>query len=128
MTAIEYAIQWGLGLEVEQVPENPYTLKYTDGYHYKVTFRRPGTTHSFYMYFSKLSEDKPTVSEILLELAMDIYTMRYTDTFADWCEELGYDKDSPKAEKLYLLIQHQTLILRDFLPTTAYNQLLKIEG
>lgn len=44
--------------------------------------------------------------------------------FADWCSEYGYDTDSRKAHRTYIICKRQAERLRKFLGEEAYEQLL----
>lgn len=61
-------------------------------------------------------DNKPTLSEVLDSLAMDASDFLYGIDFEEWAENLGYDMDSRKAEKIYKACQNN------------FNGLLRVLG
>lgn len=93
--------------------------------HWKVTIKRSG--HTLTTYFSKgygHHGAEPTTAEILSCLADDSSTVDNAGDFEDFCNELGYDTDSRKAEKTFKVCEHQAKRLRSFLGDSLYKQLL----
>lgn len=43
----------------------------------------------------------PELADVMHSVVSDADTVRHGQTFDDWCEELGYDTDSRKAEKSF---------------------------
>lgn len=43
----------------------------------------------------------PTLDEVMWSLYMDASGVRHGETFAQWCDEYGYDTDSRKAEGIF---------------------------
>jgi hypothetical protein len=59
--------------------------------------------------------EEPTSYDVLYSLLLDASTIEEANDFEEWANGLGYDSDSPKAEKLYQTVQKQTKKLQVFL-------------
>lgn len=68
---------------------------------------------------------KPDAIEILWAIARDGDTMEMT--FEDWANELGYDVDSRKAEKVYRACQDNALRLRKILSAEQVKEVASLE-
>lgn len=43
----------------------------------------------------------PSLGDVLGALVMDAFSVNSGESFDDWCESIGYDTDSRKAERMY---------------------------
>ena len=59
--------------------------------------------------------DDPDAVSVLDALASDAATVENARSFEEWADELGYDPDSRKAERIYRQVEEQAAALRDFL-------------
>jgi hypothetical protein len=58
---------------------------------------------------------EPTWKDILGSLVSDYYCYESADSFEGFCQELGYDSDSRKAENTYKQIEKQSIKLERLL-------------
>lgn len=68
--------------------------------------------------------EPPTATDVLDCLALDASSVENASSFEEWAEEFGYDTDSRKAEKTYVICKDQALQLRDLLGAEAFEELL----
>ncbi len=68
---------------------------------------------------------KPTMAEVLECMRMDSFIEDYG--FEEWAENLGYDTDSRKAERIYNQCVKQDKEFKDFLGIELYNSFMEIE-
>jgi hypothetical protein len=68
----------------------------------------------------------PTAEDILSAVLSDAGTAVYTDSFEDWADNLGYDTDSRKAERIYRTVIRQTASLKRLLGD-RYSEFLALE-
>jgi hypothetical protein len=66
----------------------------------------------------------PTVERVLDSIASDCASVENARDFADWCDEVGYDTDSRKAEATYYECREQARKLRAMLGDKAAKELL----
>lgn len=99
----------GTAIYHDRVTALPATRKYTARM----------TTYFSMGYGHNGTEPKP--ADVLDCLASDANTIEWGG-FIEWCDELGYDYDSRKAEKTYKTIQHQTARLKKFLGGELYDE------
>ncbi len=69
---------------------------------------------------------KPVVSEILDCLAGDSQSVEFTG-FEEWADDMGYGRDSRRAEATYKLVEKQAADLENLLGGEAFTELLEIE-
>lgn len=67
----------------------------------------------------------PTFASVLESLSLECRDA--TMLFLEFCENLGYDKDSRKALDTYLSVQENTYNLQRLFGGEAYNEFLNIE-
>lgn len=121
-----------------RVDENPNMADSHDMDHWKVTLtrctgnreRRRGDirkqTLRMTVYVSQgygHNGREPKTADVLDCLSSDAASIGNTD-FEMWCNDLGYDSDSRKAEKTYKACEHSARRLRNFLGDELYEQLL----
>lgn len=112
-------------MSVEYVDNNPnMNDPKWQANHYKVTLKYDG--RQLTTYFSKGIglKGEPTTDEVLDCLASDASTINNTKYFEDWANELGYDTDSRKAEKIFNTIERQAVKLNTLLGDDLYKELL----
>jgi len=66
------------------------------------------------------------VADILESLALD--SLGSDESFAHWCENMGFDDDSRKAHRVYNACRDIAGNLRSTLGLTAYAELLEVDG
>ena len=125
----------GLTMSCEYADSNP-NMERKDMDHYKVTIKRRfkvlgnylDTRYGFKqmtLFFSQGYgvEGVPTLESVLSCLISDSYC---GSSFQDFCENLGYDNDSRKAEKTFKAILKQTSKLKKLLDN-KFNDLASCE-
>jgi len=55
---------------------------------------------------------KPATADVLSCLAMDALGVEYARTFEEWADDLGYDTDSRRAERIWNTVIAQAIDLR----------------
>lgn len=72
------------------------------------------------------SKDKPKCKplDVLYSLMMDAEAIDYT--FADWCDNLGYDSDSMKAKKIYDECLGNAILIRQSLGDKKISELREL--
>ena len=68
---------------------------------------------------------KPTMQQVLDCVASDAAGYEDSGSFEEWAMNYGYNPDSRKAEKIYLLVEQGSRELRTFLGNEAYESLLR---
>jgi len=69
----------------------------------------------------------PTKADVLSCLRDDARSIQDSTEFEDWAEDLGYDTDSRKAERIYTQVLAQALKLQQWLGAAGYAALLHTE-
>lgn len=77
-----------------------------------ITLHYQGRTMQTKFYTGTL-HGEPTIDDVMESLFSDAQGVEY-DGFYDWAESYGFDTDSRKAERTYLLIVEQTDRLKAF--------------
>jgi hypothetical protein len=65
---------------------------------------------------------EPQTREVLDCLTSDASSVEW-DSFEDWADNLGYDRDSRKAERIYKTIERETVKLKKFLGANLFDEL-----
>lgn len=118
----DFAQKERLSLRAERCCENPHMEPSAPMDHWCVRLRQG--RRQFTTYFSMgcgHNGKKPTIEPVLECLASDCTE----ETFEEWAQDLGYDRDSRKALATYTTIQRQTKRLARFLGP-AFDRLLAI--
>ena len=86
----------------------------------------PLKARSFSLYFSQGSAhtQDPTLADVLDCLASDAAGYENSNDFTGWADDLGYDTDSRKAEKIWRAVKRQAEQLKRTIGEEAYNDLL----
>jgi len=95
--------------------------------HFRCSIHKQGTPNrGFGLYFSQGSAHTapPTLADVLDCLASDACTYDQAKSFEDWAEELGYEPDSRKEERIYRAVKRQAEQLKRLLGAEAYDTLL----
>lgn len=127
MQSIRYFIRENrIRLESEMVGDNPHfdSGDNWQGYHYKVTLKRPGKQLTTFFSMGIGLDHEPTVEEVLDCLASDSCGIDCCTTFEEWCGNYGYDSDSRKAHRLYQAVKRQHGKLIAFLGRDLYKELI----
>ena len=66
---------------------------------------------------------EPTAKDVLDCLASDASSIEW-DTFEAWADNMGYDSDSRKAERIYKAVERGSAKLKRFLGDALYDALL----
>ena len=92
---------------------------------WQVQFRRQGHRMTVPFYTGTAHLDPPTAADVMSCLLLDSSWADYD--FGEFCEELGYDPDSRRAEKLHIAVTRQTTRLRGFLTEREVDVLGRIQ-
>jgi hypothetical protein len=92
--------------------------------HYK--FRITCGKRGFTLYFSQGLgiHTEATMEDVLDCVASDASGYENARSFEDWANELGYDPDSRKVERIYRAVKRQAEQLKRTIGEDAYNELL----
>jgi len=103
-------------------PKNPMD-------HWRCSFRR-GTGKSASRFTTSFSMGKghngkaPEAGDVLDCLASDASSIENAKGFEDWANDMGWDSDSRKAEKIFNACKSQAVKLKEFLGDESYQELL----
>lgn len=81
--------------------------------HYRVRLRYKGRQMTVPFSCGPAIEHEPSAEDVLECLLSD--SSGADEAFEDWCDDLGYDSDSRRAERTYKLIQAQAIKTRNLL-------------
>ena len=126
MTINEFVRKAGIRAIALWTSSNPHTSAMPRNFH--CTLVRPAVARQMTLYYSQGSahKDPPSAEDILACLRMDVQGAD-AGSFEEWAQELGYDEDFRKAEKIYRAVRDQTAQLRNFLGEDLFNELMNIE-
>lgn len=125
MTLRDFVDKYNIVINNERTDANPNVPDWHDADHWKVTLKRG--EKEMVIYFSKgygHQGKEPDIEEVLECLMMDAIEIINSSNFEEWAENLGFDPDSRKAERIYKLTKQQTKKLKTFLGKRAFNELL----
>ena len=71
--------------------------------------------------------DNPQTTCLLECLKWDCGSVQNTEDFEDWADQVGFDPDSRKAEKIYNECKKQMGILQRLLGESVFNELMECE-
>lgn len=111
-------------MDVKRTDENKLNKEWKNANHYKVTLKY--NVYQLTTYFSQgygIDRD-PNTEDVLNALASDSSMVENAGSFEGWANELGYDTDSRKAEKIYKVCIKQAEKLKSFLGDDKYQELL----
>lgn len=98
----------GFTLECQNINERPDTSSDTWGEgakHWQVWVKRGDKMLTTYYSAGSMTNaamnGSPELADIMYSLLNDASGISYNDTFEEWADEIGYDTDSRKAEKIY---------------------------
>lgn len=127
-TVQSFADQIGLSCEVEWVDANPHMDDMPRGSnHFLVTLARDND-QEMNVYFSMGPAlcREPEAVEVLDCLISDSRGV-VDEGFEDWADNYGYDSDSRKAERTYLVCREQAVKLEAFLGED-FGEAFEVEG
>lgn len=134
MTIQEFCTALGIKATVKQVDDNPYMADRTEkrvidpwyrtASHYKVTLRYGKRSMSTYFSQGCGIKNAPTADTVLECLISDATCA--SGSFEEFCFDMGYDKDSRKAERIYRACVTIRSRLRRFLGS-EYDTALSLE-
>lgn len=75
---------------------------------YRVTLKYNGHQMTVDYFTGQGWTKEPTWKDVLGSLVSDYYCYESADSFEDFCQELGYDTDSRRVEKIYKQIEKQS--------------------
>ena len=104
---------------------NPNNPEWKDADHWECVLDSDYGTMT--IYFSKgygHHGEEPHLEEILDCMASDGSSIENVASFEEWANELGYDTDSRKAERIYNLCVKQSEELKTIMGHDAYFELL----
>jgi hypothetical protein len=117
-----------LTIKVLPCGANPHMQDSKGMRHFSVTIDRVGFGPSkpMHLFFSQGSAHTkaPKLAEVLNCLASDASGVENARNFEEWAAEYGYDTDSRKAEKTYLICCEQRDQLRELLGNAGFESLL----
>lgn len=130
MTTIQEFIERnGITAKVTIIENHP-SIDWSDSWnatahHWYVTLKRTSDKRRMTVIFHTGSalHEAPTTADVLDNVASDASTVENARDFSDWCNELGYDTDSRKAERIYKATVRQTERLKAFIGA-PYQELL----
>ena len=127
-TVQSFADQIGLSCDVEWVSENPNMGDMPRGSnHFEVTLTRDNDQEmACYFSMGPALCREPEAVEVLDCLISDSRGV-LNEGFEDWADNYGYDSDSRKAEKTYLVCREQAEKLEVFLGDD-FDSALEVEG
>jgi hypothetical protein len=99
---------------------------YRDDWKTTLHLQRRRMTVQFHMGLGHKGKE-PEVTDVLGCMVMDAQSIEDTDSFEDWADELGYDPDSRKAERIYKATQTEANKLRRLLGD-LYQEYLDAEN
>lgn len=85
---------------------------------YGVTLTRPYGASMYVLrvdFHVGTAHGAPDAEDVINCLVQDALSLENSTGFEDWAENLGYDPDSRKAEKIYKAVEEQSELIRDFL-------------
>lgn len=98
----------------EWADENPYMEQAFDGAtHWRVTLRFRGRRMTVPFSQGSAHTSEPTAANVLGCLLSDAISA--DESFEEWCDNLGFDTDSRKAERTYKVVQAQSEKLKRLL-------------
>lgn len=121
----EFADKHNVTLSYVHTDKNPYMEDSANMDNYEVTLTYE--EREMCVYYSKgvgHNGEPPTVDEVLNCLAMDSASVENSRDFEDFCNELGYDTDSRRAERTYKACVRQAKEMKALLGDEIYNMLL----
>lgn len=128
ITMAEFIAKHDLRIESAETGSNPNMDGMSKGSrHYGVTIMRgDGYGYSMEIFYSKgpALPHGVELAEVLSCLADDAAMVDNCGGFSGWCDELGFDSDSRKAEGIYGVCIEQAKLLREMIGNDAYNELL----
>ena len=104
---------------------NPNMPDWQDADHWRCRFKRDG--HSMTVHYSQgygHETRAPEGNDVLDCIASDACTVENALTFEDFCDELGYDTNSRRAERTHKFCLATRKRLLQFLGQDAYDELL----
>jgi GH35 family endo-1,4-beta-xylanase len=129
MNTVNFCKKHGLKIRSKPVSVNKLNPGWIDADHWHVTIRFGKKQMS--TYFSKGSGhhgEPPNVAEVINCLASDSASIENSPIFQDWANEMGYDPDSRKAERIFNICHKQADRLTKFLGSALYSELVfKVE-
>lgn len=126
MTITEFIKSAGVRMSAERTDRNPNMDDSANMDHWRVRLRcgRSSMTLVFSQGYGHHG-NAPMLRDVLDCLASDASVE--DRTFDDWCDDLGFDVDSRKAERTYQATVKQTAKLRRLLGDSAFETLLSCE-
>lgn len=126
ITLDAFVQQHGLTMTCEPADSNPNMAADDrwnhDASHYRCVLKRGRRSMTVPFSMGSAHTKPPRIDEVLNALASD--SDGANELFESWCNELGYDSDSRKAEQIFNTCRRQAKRLRQFLGEQAYDQLL----
>lgn len=101
---------------------------HNEAHHWKVTFKKKDRQFTLYFSMGKLRYEEPKADEVIDCLRMDFISIRSEPTFESWASSLGYDEDSRKAYKSWLICKRQAAKFERFMGKEAIEDLENCEG
>lgn len=134
-TLADFIAAHGITATTERTDHNPHMTEESKNVaprlgmpamdHWRVRLQRPGKRMSTYFSMGAGHHGKaPEAADVLDCLASDSAGVENAQGFDDWASEYGYDTDSRKAHKTYIICKRQAERLQKFLGDEAYNALL----
>jgi len=111
-------------IQCEWSYENKNDPDWKDANHYKVTLKMGHKQLTTYFSMGYAHTKEPTAEDVLDAIASDSAGIENARSFEDWAGDYGYDSDSRKAERIYVVCQRQADKLKQFLGEDLYNALL----
>lgn len=120
-----YIDHWGITSTATPTDSNPNMNDGSDMNHWRVTLhcgRRKMTT--YYSMGSGHGGREPTAQEVIDCIAQDGASVENAEGFEEWARDIGYDTDSRRAHRTYVICKRQTERLQKFLGAERYTELM----
>lgn len=125
VTIQEFIAHNSLKLTSRPVVSRQDGLMEDSAYHFRCRLSIGRNGFSFYWsQGSGCGSSMSSLADVLDTLASDACTYENSDNFESWADDLGYDEDSRKSEKIYRAVKRQAEQLKRLLGQSAYDTLV----
>lgn len=97
-------------------------------HHWKVTLKKNRKQMTIYFSMGMLRYEEPQIDEVLDCLKMDFFSIKNERTFEEWACSLGYEIDSLRAYKSWLVSKKQARRFEKFMGKEALEELEECEA
>lgn len=97
-------------------------------HHWKVTLKKNRKQMTVYFSMGMLRYEEPKIEEVLDCLKMDFFSIKNERTFEEWASSLGYETDSLRAYKSWLVSKRQAKRFEKFMGKGILEELEQCES